>query len=59
MPIEWAIILAAVVADSILLAATPFRLEASPQLRIFAGLIVLSVVLAICRRWRSFPQDNR
>jgi hypothetical protein len=56
MPIEWAIILAAVVADTILLAATPFRLQASPQLRIFAGLIVLSVVLAICRRWRSFPK---
>jgi membrane-associated phospholipid phosphatase len=56
MPIEWAAILVAVVADAILLAATPFRLEASPQLRILAGLIVLAVVLAICRRWRSFPR---
>jgi PAP2 superfamily len=56
MPIEWVAILVAVVADAILLAATSFCLEASPQLRILAGLIVLAVVLAICRRWRSFPR---
>jgi membrane-associated phospholipid phosphatase len=56
MPIEWAIIMVAVVADAILLAETSFRLEASPELRILAGSIVLAVVLVICRRWRSFPR---
>ena len=56
MPIEWAIILVAVVADAILLAETSFRLGASPQLKILAAAIVLAVVLAICRQWRSFPR---
>jgi len=56
MPIEWAIFLVAVVADAILLAETSFRLEASPQLKILAAAIVLAVVLAICRQWRSFPR---
>ena len=56
MPIEWAAILVAVAADAILLAATSFHLEAAPQLKILAGLIVLAAVLAICRRWRSFPR---
>jgi len=56
MPIDWAIILVVVVSDAILLAETSFRLDASSQLRIAAGLIVLAVVLVICRRWRSFPR---
>ena len=56
MPIEWAIILVVAVSDAILLAETSFRLEASPELRILAGLIALAVVLVICRRWRSFPR---
>jgi membrane-associated phospholipid phosphatase len=56
MPIEWAIILAVAVSDVILLAETSFHLEASSQLRIFADLIPLAVVLVICRRWRSFPR---
>lgn len=56
MPIEWAIILVAVVADAILLAETPFRLEASPQLKILADLIPLAVAFVICRRWRTFPR---
>ena len=56
MPIDWAIILVVAVLDAILLAETSFRLEASPELRILAALIVLAVVLAICRRWRSFPR---
>jgi len=56
MPIEWAIILVVAVSDAILLAETSFRLEASAQLRILAGLIALAVVLVICRRWRSFPR---
>ena len=55
MPIEWAITLVVAVSDAILLAETSFRLEASSQLRILAGSIVLAVVLVICRRWRSFP----
>jgi membrane-associated phospholipid phosphatase len=56
MPIEWAIILVVAVSDAILLAETSFRLEASPELRILAGLMALAVVLVICRRWRSFPR---
>ncbi|MDQ6702205.1 MAG: phosphatase PAP2 family protein [Pseudomonadota bacterium] len=56
MPIEWAAILVVVVSDAILLAETSFRLDASSQLRILAGSIVLAVVLVICRRWRSFPR---
>jgi membrane-associated phospholipid phosphatase len=56
MPIEWAIILVAVVADAILLAETSFRLEASPQLKILADLIPLAVAFVICRRWRRFPR---
>lgn len=56
MPIEWAAILVVVVSDAVLLAETSFRLEASSQLRILAGLIVLAMVLVICRRWRSFPR---
>ena len=55
MPIEWAIILVVAISDAILLGETSFRLEASSQLRILAGSIVLAVVLVICRRWRSFP----
>ena len=56
MPIEWAAILAVAVADAILLAATPFRLEVSPQLKILADLIPLAVAFVICRRWRTFPR---
>jgi len=56
MPIEWAIILVVAVSDAILLAETSFRLEASAELRILAGSIVLAMVLVICRRWRSFPR---
>jgi PAP2 superfamily len=56
MPIEWAAILVAVVADAILLAVTPFRLEASPQLKILADLIPLAAAYVICRRWRTFPR---
>jgi membrane-associated phospholipid phosphatase len=55
MPIEWAIILAVAVSDAILLAATSFRLEASPELRILAGSIVLAVVFVYCR-WRGAPR---
>ncbi|HEY4847110.1 MAG TPA: phosphatase PAP2 family protein [Methylocella sp.] len=55
MPIEWAIIMVAVVADAILLAETFFRLEASPELRILAGSIVLAVVFLYCR-WRRIPR---
>jgi membrane-associated phospholipid phosphatase len=58
MPIEWAIILVVAVSDTILLAETSFRLEASAELRILAWSIVLAVVLVICRRWRSFPQTT-
>ncbi len=61
MPIDWAIIpiiLVVAVADAILLAETSFRLEASSQLRILAGLIPLAVVLVICCRWRSFPRTT-
>ena len=58
MPIEWAIILVVAISDAILLAKTSFRLEASAELRILAGLIVLAVVLVICRRWRSFPRTT-
>ncbi|MGH6837606.1 MAG: phosphatase PAP2 family protein [Methylocella sp.] len=58
MPIEWAIILAVAVSDAILLAETSFRLEASSQMRILAGLIVLAMVLVICRRWRRFPETT-
>jgi membrane-associated phospholipid phosphatase len=58
MPIEWAIILVVAVSDAILLAETSFRLEASSELRIVAGSIVLAVVLVICRRWRSFPRTT-
>jgi membrane-associated phospholipid phosphatase len=56
MPMEWAIILAVAISDAILLAETSFRLEASSQMRIVAGLVVLATVLLICRRWRSFPR---
>jgi hypothetical protein len=56
MPIDWAIILVIAISDAILLAKTSFRLEASPELRILAGLIVLALVRVICRRWRSFPR---
>ncbi len=56
MPIEWAIILVIAVSDAILLAATSFRLEASPQLKILADLIPLAVAFVICRRWRTFPR---
>jgi membrane-associated phospholipid phosphatase len=56
MPIEWAAILVVAVLDAILLAETSFCLDASPELRILAGSIVLAVVLVICRRWRSFPR---
>ena len=58
MPIEWAAILVVAVSDAILLAATSFRLDASSELRILAGLIPLAVVLVICRRWRSFPRTT-
>jgi hypothetical protein len=44
MPIEWAAILVVAVSDAILLAATSFRLDASSELRILAGLIPLAVV---------------
>jgi membrane-associated phospholipid phosphatase len=52
MPIEWAILLAVVVSDAVLLAETSFRLQASSQLRILAGLIVLAAIFAYCRRKR-------
>jgi membrane-associated phospholipid phosphatase len=55
MPIEWTIILVVAVSDVILLAETSFRLEASPQLRILAGSIVLAVVFVYCR-WRRVPR---
>ncbi|MGQ0446571.1 MAG: phosphatase PAP2 family protein [Beijerinckiaceae bacterium] len=58
MPMEWTIILAVALSDAILLAETSFRLEASSQMRILAGLIVLAMVLVICRRWRSFPKTT-
>jgi ethanolamine transporter EutH len=58
MPIEWAIILVVAISDAILLAETSFRLEASAELRILAGLIVLAVVLVICRQWKSFPRTT-
>lgn len=56
MPIEWVAILAVAVADAILLAATPFHLEVSPQLKILADLIPLALAFVICRRWRTFPR---
>jgi membrane-associated phospholipid phosphatase len=52
MPVEWAILLAVVVSDAVLLAETSFRLEASSQLRILAGLTVLVLVFVYCRRKR-------
>jgi membrane-associated phospholipid phosphatase len=58
MPIEWAAILVVAVSDAILLAETSFRLEASAELGILAGLIPLAVVLVICRRWRKFPRTT-
>jgi membrane-associated phospholipid phosphatase len=56
MPIEWAIILVVAVSDAILLAETSFRLDVSPELRILADLIPLTVLFVICRRWRTFPR---
>jgi membrane-associated phospholipid phosphatase len=58
MPIEWAAILVVAAVDAILLAETSFRLEASPELRIFFVWILFAVVLVICRRWRSFPRTT-
>jgi membrane-associated phospholipid phosphatase len=58
MPIEWAIILLVAVSDAVFLAETSFRLEASAELRILAGLIGLAAVLVICRRWKSFPRTT-
>ena len=58
MPIEWAAILVVAVSDVIILAETSFRLDASSELRILAGLIPLAVVLVICRRWRSLPRTT-
>ncbi|MGH6847932.1 MAG: phosphatase PAP2 family protein [Methylocella sp.] len=55
MPIEWAIILAVVVSDAILLAETSFRLEASPEVRIAYVWILVAVVFVVCR-WRRFPR---
>jgi membrane-associated phospholipid phosphatase len=55
MPIEWAIILVVAVSDVILLATTSFRLEASAELRILGGSIVLAVVFVYCR-WRRIPR---
>jgi membrane-associated phospholipid phosphatase len=58
MPIEWAIILTVAISDTILLAETSFRLEASSQLKILADLIPLAVLFVICCRWRSFPRTT-
>ncbi len=55
MPIEWAIILLVAVSDAVLLAETSFRVEASAELRILAGLIVLPPVFIYCR-WRRIPR---
>jgi membrane-associated phospholipid phosphatase len=55
VPVEWTIILAVALADAILLAATSFRLEASSELRILAGSIVLAVIL-VYFRWGRFPR---
>ena len=55
MPIEWAIILVAAVSDVSLLSETSFRLEASAELRILAGSIVLAVVFVYCC-WRRIPR---
>jgi hypothetical protein len=48
-------LLVAAVSDAILLAETSFRLEASSQLRLLAGGIVLAVVFVYCR-WRRAPR---
>jgi membrane-associated phospholipid phosphatase len=56
MPIEWAIILLVTLSDAVLLAVTSFCLEASPELRMLADLIPLTVLFVICRRWRTFPR---
>jgi membrane-associated phospholipid phosphatase len=55
MPIEWATVLVVAVSDAILLAETSFRLEASPELTILAGSIVLAVVFVYCR-WRRITR---
>jgi membrane-associated phospholipid phosphatase len=55
MPIEWAIILVIAVSDAILLAATSFRLEVSPELR-FIFVWILVAVLFVYFRWRRSPR---
>jgi len=55
MPTEWAIIPVLAVSDAILLAATSFRVEAPPELRMLGVWIPLAVLFVYCR-WRRFPR---